>query len=347
MQPLSGQLAVPKASLARGGSGVALFLAEAARHFQEPLYVEAAERWLASARVLARSKEVGFGPAALDAACGLHDGVYSGRAGLAWAQLFVAEAGGNARSRRQAVASFARDWKAAEVRKWPWMMSGAAGFAEAAYDALALVSGLTDEEQASLRGVGRQAADIVLEALEAEPRKGALGIAFGDAGLLLAALRWDPHSSRVTKRLDHIATLLTPNDSVELWPRIYGSPLDVAGLTWCNGSTGVMRLFVRAHEVLGERRWLAIARRAVITLASMRAENPTLCCGIAGEALAMHDFARQAGTKTLAKFVRSYMRAAMSRAPELPMNLLTGRIGIAWAGLAVAAPSARRPLAMR
>jgi hypothetical protein len=330
--------------MARGGLGVAVFLAEASRFFDEPKLLAAAMRWHRAAGEIARQRGA-FGPLFLDRQHATRTGIYTGRGGYPWVSALLADRSGKPSERARALAGLERAWRASRDRGYPGFLSGAAGYAEAAAEALADFADLSSEERDVLERIGEGAQKALLEELARPLREDDdLALAFGRAGVVWAALRWSPRHPLVKANLERLATARRPHSGLVLWPHSERAPFPHPMMqTWCNGTTGMLRLFARAHGTLQEPWLLEVMRDALVSMAGWRSTLPTLCCGAAGQGLAILDVARQYATP-LMPTARRYLRSAIAKDRTLGTNLLVGRAGIAMTALMFQSDHVRRPL---
>jgi serine/threonine-protein kinase len=132
-----------------------------------------------------------------------------------------------------------------------------------------------------------------------------LGVAHGWAGALYAVLRWNKLSgqrpSAVTlRRLDELAEAGDRRGSGMRWA--WRQRLPDGSITsgtmpgWCNGSAGLTMLWLEAHRVTGETRFLELGELAAWDGWAGRDDPASnLCCGLAGQAYAMFAIARATG----------------------------------------------------
>jgi serine/threonine-protein kinase len=124
-----------------------------------------------------------------------------------------------------------------------------------------------------------------------------LGMAHGWGGILYASLRWLGLSrgripARVVERLDDLARCAEPYGRGVRWPwLVHGIPLatrEVYAPGWCNGAAGLVHLWILAHSLLKERRYLDLAIGSAWNAWESEVDaGPHLCCGLAGQAYAM------------------------------------------------------------
>jgi serine/threonine-protein kinase len=318
------------ASVATGAAGLAFYLTEAYRTFHVARYLDAARDYLKTAIEAARQPSRAFGPRSLDREHGFHSGVHTGRGGVAWVAILVADAAEDVPARERAVRRFERRWRASRHPEHLSLGSGAAGYAESAADLLEGLH-LGEEEREGLGRVRDDASRLVLEGLPRpiEPTPTHVGVAHGLAGELLAMFRLAPQAPPVAPAFERLVAI------VEGWVT-----RGTARAAWCNGVAGYGRVALRAHRALGDARSTEVASWLGSTLTGVRSPELTLCCGAAGHALALHDLGRSADDPRLAPLVRSILRRSL---PHRGVGgLLFGRTGVALAALAVRHATVRR-----
>lgn len=150
--------------------------------------------------------------------------------------------------------------------------------------------------------IGREIADVT--DIRASRRLPHLGMAHGWAGVLYAVLRavrstGAPVPGALASPLDQLARLACPAGRGLLWPGTPSpnstehTPGNAPG--WCSGSAGHVHLWLAAHDVLGEARFLELAVRAAWAAWEHHDVSPTLCCGVAGRGLGLLALYRATG----------------------------------------------------
>jgi eukaryotic-like serine/threonine-protein kinase len=129
-----------------------------------------------------------------------------------------------------------------------------------------------------------------------------IGVAHGWAGILYSALQWAQVSRTAVPEelqvcLEQLASLAQPVGRGLTWPVSTRSPARVDGMraTWCNGAAGHLHLWLLAYELLGDSRYLSLARGAAWTTYEAPSSAGDLCCGSAGRAYALLRYFRQDG----------------------------------------------------
>lgn len=335
----------PRAPITAGAAGIALFLAERARAGDSAVRRRTAERaraWVSAAgRTLRHPRTAyGFSNISFERSFG-GVGVFHGRAGVHTVAARVAAVQGDSGAFRAAVARFVDTWQAARVREdFPTeVFFGFAGFIHAARDFEAQARALGLELGEYVRSVGCEAHARVCEsfariASRPLPQHMLLGYAHGLAGELDAVLAWDPRPSPVVAAvLDQLLAQAVVEDELAAWPvRVGGETGGPLWPSWCNGMAGHVYLWCRAYEVFGDERYLTAARLAAQTTAVLCPPNPSVCCGTAGQAYALHRYFRLTDDPAYRRFAVARARRACAQAvaaPELSLAYFSGLSGIA------------------
>lgn len=193
---------------------------------------------------------------------------------------------------------------------------------------------------ASLRGspvdlqpltrAGDDVACRILEGIAPLPDVGAanalayLGIAHGWAGILRALMLWSaatdrPPAAAIRTRLDQLAELAEPVGRGLRWRRVMAPAQSdaMAWASWCHGTSGHVHLWLSAHRVYRESRYLDLAVAAGIHASGESPLGPNLCCDQAGQAYAMLALHRATADDT-------WLRAAQRMARHAEAGALTG-----------------------
>ena len=124
-----------------------------------------------------------------------------------------------------------------------------------------------------------------------------LGMAHGFAGELwaLSALRGPEHEA-TRARLDELAALRDHDvNGLLFWHPARGARDTSYVATWCHGMTGHSLLWSEVARRSSSRPFARLARRAAESVAVLRAGTPTLCCGLAGQSIALQRYADLSG----------------------------------------------------
>jgi serine/threonine protein kinase len=167
-----------------------------------------------------------------------------------------------------------------------------------------------------------------------------LGIAHGWAGILYATMRWAEVSgmampASLRERLDQLAKLAEHTGRGIRWP-VYTesrSPkLEPYMAGWCHGSAGYVHLWMLAHRMFRDERYLTLAEGATWNAWEEPDANGSLCCGLAGRAYALLNVHRATGESEWLRRARHLgNKAAVGiRSRDVPVDsLYKGEIGIA------------------
>lgn len=176
-----------------------------------------------------------------------------------------------------------------------------------------------------------------------------LGIAHGWGGFLYATLRWCAASGTTVPegldtRLDELAGQAAPYGRRLRWPRKVrsGTGRPEFQTSWCNGSSGLVHLWLAAHARDGADRWLRLAEGAGWDAWEDRTAYPSLCCGLAGRGYALLALGARTGDARWIDRARELAEEAargVEADPGLPANSLYKGDG----GVAVLASDLTRP----
>jgi hypothetical protein len=301
-----------------GATGVAVFLLEVVRlRGRDDALLARAQEWLDVAEDWAR----GAGPEKWRR---LQRGFVFGDTGIAYVDALLGAAAGE---RSRAHAAVERIERAAErfddldetVRS-SGLVAGEAGIVVAARDLLtrlpdsddcsptrALLERIRDRRIASL---------LALHASPLDPRPETLmAMAHGVAGeLFVLVTAGHAEHEAVRARLEELALLrqVDPN-GLTYWLAERGA-VDVRLIeSWCNGVTGHTLLWSEVARLTGSDAAKQLAAESARSTAFLMSGGPGLCCGLAGQSIALQRFADLSGD---AKYSR-YAYARLRRASEL------------------------------
>lgn len=149
-----------------------------------------------------------------------------------------------------------------------------------------------------------------------------LGMAHGWAGFCYAALRWHELtdfacSSTLEDRLHQVGECGMEFGRGRRWPWVLGDNSLAIGSNfmpgWCNGSAGYVHLWTKAANLLHDGRYEKWAEMAAWSTWEEGAGSPTICCGLAGRAYALLEFANQRGDSEWLKRAARLARSAIER----------------------------------
>jgi eukaryotic-like serine/threonine-protein kinase len=99
---------------------------------------------------------------------------------------------------------------------------------------------------------------------------------------------------------------------------------------WCRGSAGELYLWTLAHEMMGEQTYLTLAEQAATQTWESAADDPSLCCGLAGHAFSLLRFYRYSGERVWLKRAEALLeRACRLVVPAQSTSLYKGELGVA------------------
>jgi serine/threonine-protein kinase len=143
-----------------------------------------------------------------------------------------------------------------------------------------------------------------------------LGIAHGWAGLLYAVVLWcvaadETLPSSLRRRLQELAECAEPASRGLQW-KWDATATDTGSYVpgWCNGSAGYVFLWTQAYQATGEETYLEFAEGAAWHVWETLTPNPSLCCGMAGQAFALLNFSRHSGDLVWLRRAREVARSA-------------------------------------
>ncbi|MDI1461268.1 lanthionine synthetase LanC family protein [Catellatospora sp. KI3] len=165
-----------------------------------------------------------------------------------------------------------------------------------------------------------------------------LGVAHGYAGVLYALLQWTKTAGAevpgaLRRRLGQLADLARPTGRGLGWPvsARAGRALDGLRGTWCNGAAGQLHLWLLAHELLEDSRYLDLATQAAWTCHEAQSTGGDLCCGSAGRAYALLRLFRHTGSQvwlTRARQSADHAATAIRRRRLRSSSLYRGEAGV-------------------
>jgi eukaryotic-like serine/threonine-protein kinase len=304
----------PTASLWAGAAGLAWVFYRGAAIRGDAALLGLADAW-ATRAVRVHSREAGafFNPARgitptrVGAVSPFHtaNGVHAVAA-------LVGRARGDLRAFGQEIVDFV-DTSAAPCSQLD-LAVGQSGAVLAAAVLLQLGSGTEGAQMDRLRGfVRRQAGEIWALVggcadLADCPHLPHLGMAHGWVGVLFTQLRAAQLSGTalpadLVDKLEQLARFAQPAGRGVVWPGTVAGGSSVGRTPdhapgWCSGSAGHIHLWTLAHEVLGAGRYLELAERSAWAAWEHDDRSPSLCCGVAGRALALLRLYQRTGEPT-------------------------------------------------
>jgi hypothetical protein len=224
------------------------------------------------------------------------------------------------------------------------LFGGAAGIVRATSCLEARLPPVTgyDASRCVLRRVREAAIGVLLERYEypvAPDPNELLGFAHGIAGeawALVEALGAD--HDLVRRRLSELASFRElDEEGLVYWPpnkvTTDGSLLE----TLCHGMPGHTLLWCEVARQSADEKALEFARACAETTAVLGTANPTLCCGLVGQAVALQRYAEVSGDGRFTRRAAARLRRAIElagQANDLPLlGLWGGMLGIALVAL--------------
>ena len=212
---------------------------------------------------------------------------------------------------------------------------------------------LDEKTRGALERLGDRAADELILRLRrlggpARGRQTNLGLAHGWAGMCYALVRWrmvrrqDPLGP-VSLWLEELAAQAITVGRALKWPwRDSGEALGTMP-GWCNGTTGMVLLWILVHSVDPDERWLRLAQGAGYDVWSAVPAGWDLCCGLAGQALGTLALYRYTGEPVWHRRAGTLVKRAIgarrdSGSSDRPWSLYRGDFGIAVAAAGVERP---------
>ena len=349
----------PRASIYHGAAGLSLAFLRLAVTRADPEALAAARVWLARAQREGSASEA-FSSRRLGIS--IHDtgpgSILHGPAGLHLVTSLVSDALGDQASAEAGLTAYLNH---AEISMGPWssdlfgddLANGSAGLL-LGLTALKVVAEASRSQRARWLACGRACSNAVATRLgEPHGAPGAteyLGMAHGTAGRAYALLRWcevsgDALPVDASSALAEMLELRQANGGRAQWPiRSVGGGTPWSG--WCHGSAGYVLLWSLAADVLGDHIYGELALMAAEDVwASRDGSAPSLCCGLAGQAIAVADLGRRTGLAVWMDRGR-LLASAASRAGSRHDNpgLFKGAAGPLLAVLETAAATPQFPI---
>jgi serine/threonine-protein kinase len=325
-----------------GTAGTALYLAESARLTGRKRTLVAAREWLDTRKKLVRDKEAKKDDVPAPS------GVLRGAAGRAYVDALIAGLENDSAAATRAIGRFATAWDGANT-PGPYLYDGWYGVPGYACTAKDLEERGLASTPAAKANLDRVATDTlrmldrqIAAPIASREAGSTMGLAHGIMGELAASIRVGSRSPHLRERLDELLAMAVRDARYMLWPSVTGG--DVPGAipgSRCNGVTGAVHLWCAAAERFDDPRYFDAARLAANTTADLATSGATLCCGLAGQAVALDRFGRLASDAGFRRRAQARVRRAIQVAPSLPCaRLYQGQAGVALTALAM---SERQP----
>jgi hypothetical protein len=336
---LGRSLDAPHASVHNGMAGIAYGLLRLAQTTDDPELLAAADLWSLEATA-ASADEDAFVASALGLSLDVIGCVAPAHtaSGPPLVEAWIAHARGDQRGFIQATERFVAT-ASSPCRRLDLTL-GRSGVLWAAAD-------LAARGQAPLvEDLGSRTLETIWEELDRHPEIAAaralpnLGVAHGWAGYLYATARWcravgAPLPPEFGRRLSELRDLAIPSGRGCRWQwdgaeAALGEIASMPG--WCNGSAGLLHLFTLTAEMGVDAQSAAVAEAAAWNTWEAEGAGFDLCCGLAGRAYALLNFAqRLGGAPWLGKARQLAERAARACAADrtAPIGLYRGTLGVA------------------
>ena len=337
-----------KTGLFYGAGGVAYFLLEASRTMRDPELMRDADRFCSFAEAKPNSPSPGRQEKSLaKPLLNVGRSICAGSGGVGYTRALLAASMGVPDGVSAGIDRFTEAWSGTEALGDDMPVElhlGAAGFTFAATDLLQRVTDLAPADRDALALVKKQSATRLVASLE-QPfteRADGVGMAHGVAGPLYACLRASAAPEIIARRMDEFIDLAIDQPPLIQWP----SALDTRQLadlpmSFCAGLSGVLTLLCAAAKALRSEHIAEYAARAASMLRKLPAVAPGICCGAAGQAVAVSHYAAISGCSTSSRWARSQVRwAAEASSSQSPVNLWHGSSGVALAALAISGKGA-------
>ena len=337
----------PKASIYAGGAGVALALLRIACVTGDAASLAAAELWVRWAKSVA-GDPLAFTDGSIGESVKTGElSLFQSMTGVHTLDALVEYALGDNERSHEAIDAFIAAVAPANGALSAFPMDATNGAASLLLGAALLVPIAANDQMAQLRSLGRRLAVIAAGQFTTTASHNAyLGFAHGRAGALFAQLRWAEASgetppSTVAAHLDWMAAHAVRLRGSSAWPIALDDPSQAAWTGWCHGSAGHLLLWSLASRVLCRDAYLENALRAGTDIWRRRGSSgPSLCCGGAGETLALYELARASGSDTWVDRGRRLATQAASAAAGLARSQGLFRSGL---GVALAAAESAEP----
>jgi serine/threonine protein kinase len=348
----SGLLRGPRASVYRGGAGIAYALFRTAILYGHSRYLAAADVWISRALADAGSRAFQSEFQTKHETCELS--LFHGRPGLYVVRALVSHAGGDEHGLIAAIEAYlaltTAPRKPQNLRRWRPFLSDTTNGPASVLLGLAILWPLCQGmAKLSLRldGLANQFARLVRDNLADTGNASFLmGLAHGRAGNILSLLRWKEASGEDATARSDLAEMLAVSSCSERarqWP-VDSSARSKPGWTgWCHGSAGHVLMWLVSYRVNKRPADLRVAEEAAHHMWKFRGNSgASLCCGSAGEALSMFALSHATGENVWRARGHRLLSSARRNIASLEQEqgLFRGSVGI---GLATLEAQARVP----
>lgn len=347
---LDGQLMrdgieAPSASVNFGSAGLALAMLRIAQQREDASLLAIADIWSQAAlRDLQSSGAAAFTAPDLEMSVDVAGRVslYHCGPGVLCVAALVADAQADEVRRRHAIERFVAAAGGDERRAE--LVFGLSGLLLGCGILLDVIGPSAGEEERKLLSLGNDLSARLLDRLAHLPLigdatdSGSLGVAHGYSGIFYGLLQWALVSKAgvaedLRQRLNQLADLAQPSGRGLGWPVSTRGRTTLDGMraTWCNGAAGHLHLWLLAHELMADPRYLNLAAGAAWTCYEAPSTGGDLCCGSAGRAYALLRFFRHTGDRIWVDRARGLAEhaAVAIRKQHLRRNsLYRGEVGV-------------------
>jgi serine/threonine-protein kinase len=337
----------PTCSVNFGTGGVAYGLYRLACRRDDPKLLAAADAWITKAHRDAGNEDAFHNPAldVTEATIG-RVSPYHARPGLLLVQAMIASALGESGTRDAAARAYLEGIDAPCAERD--LVLGRTGTVLGCALLFETISEADSAAWPAVRDFGNQRLNDLwsetaqFDSIERGRQWPNLGIAHGWAGLLYTTFRWHlltgmliPESART--RLAELMEMACPTGRGATWPWRQNPDDEYSASMpgWCNGSAGMVQLLCLAHRVLGDDAFL-VSAEAGAWHAWEGGNGPVdLCCGYAGRAYALLDFARSSNDAIWIERARELAERAVRVSPQMRTaehprhSLYKGELGLA------------------
>lgn len=188
-----------------------------------------------------------------------------------------------------------------------------------------------DEEKTALSELARPIVDAVWQEVGSSPARLVesrpnLGLAHGWSGILFATARWseasgDPLPEGFWSRVDALRDEIRPSGRGRNIPWNFEGSLGAQEMPgWCNGSAGVVLTLVQLAVMSDSDELLDAARQLVVHTHDAPEGLHDFCCGVAGRAYALAEYARASGEHRWLEAAIRMADRAVDRVSEAPRD---------------------------
>jgi len=342
----------PTASLYYGTAGIAYAMLRAAVLMDDPEALAAADAWIERSVALMPTPSafleprIGISPTDIGPAALFHTAT-----GIQVIRALVRHVAGDYQSASESVHDFLAGLPAIDCTgdNGPWdprftldIMNGAASHLLGVTLLHSICVDVEPSLRAALISLGNRLSAVVAARAFAFPDTGRwsgtryIGMAHGLAGALFAVCHWaDVQRVQIPETasdaLDWLAGISVQEGNWIAWPVDVETPHLPPWTGWCHGSAGQILLWSIATRVRDREddheRAIGAARHL---WANRNHSNPSLCCGLAGEALSLCEAARVSSDLIWFDRAQTLLDQAISSpfGPVTPHSLFRGHLGV-------------------